>query len=222
VIERAYDVLVLLALLFISVPWLPHVARLHEAAYLAVVLAAALAVTIVVFAAFDLRPLHFLLRPLARLPFLSKDQVEHMGVNLGQGLAALRRPRLALAALFWTTLGWLALAGSCWFVLRGFHLHLSLVAALLVVIATNLAMILPSSPAGIGVFEAAVLVALRAYNVPDSRALSCALVIHVLNFVPYIAAGLVLLRGTLRLGDERNRVTPVVPAGAPMRASSGG
>lgn len=203
VIERAYDLVVLLVLLFVSLPWLPHVTWLHAAALLGVVLAAVLAVAIFALAVFGLRPVHLALRPLARLPFLTRERVEHIGDNLGQGVAALRQPKLAAGALFWTTLGWLALAGSVWFVMRGFHLHLSFVAGLLLVIATNLAMILPSSPAAVGVFEAASLVAFRAYGVPDARALSCALVIHVLNFVPFIAAGLFLLRGTLRLADMR-------------------
>jgi uncharacterized protein (TIRG00374 family) len=201
VIERAYDVLVLLVLLFVSVPWLPRVTWLHAAVVLAAVLAAALAGAIVVFAVFGLRPLHLALRPLARLPFVSTEQADHIGDRLGAGLAALRQPKLALGALFWTTLSWLIIAVSTWFVLRGFHLHLSVVAALLLVIATNLAMILPSSPSAVGVFEAASLLALRAYGVTDARALSCALVIHVLNFLPFIVTGLFLLRTTLRFGD---------------------
>jgi glycosyltransferase 2 family protein len=198
VVERVYDVLVLLLLLFVTVPWLPRVTWLHGAIVLEVFLASAIALAIVLLAVFGIRPVHAALRPLALLPFLSAERVRHLGDNLGQGLAALRRPQLALAAVFWTTLSWLALAVSTWFVLIGFHLGLSPVAGLLVVITTNLAMILPSSPSAVGVFEAATLVALRTYKIPDSTGLSCALVIHALNFLPYIAVGLFLLRGTLR------------------------
>ena len=78
------------------------------------------------------------------------------------------------------------------------HLGVPILAALLVVIATNLAQILPSSPSAVGVFEAATLVALHSYNIPDSRSLSCALVLHVLNLIPFLVAGIVILRGTLR------------------------
>jgi glycosyltransferase 2 family protein len=60
-------------------------------------------------------------------------------------------------------------------------------------VAVGLAMIVPSSPAAVGVFEAAVVVALRAYDVPKPEALSYALVLHALNFLPYIAAGFVVL-----------------------------
>jgi hypothetical protein len=43
------------------------------------------------------------------------------------------------------------------------------------------------------VFEAAVLVALDAYGVPKEEALSCAIVAHVLNFVPFVIAGPLVL-----------------------------
>jgi uncharacterized protein (TIRG00374 family) len=197
VVERSYDVLVLLVLLFVAYPWLPQVGWLHNAVVLGVTLAAALLGVIVVLAVFGSRPLHWLLRPLARLPFVSREQLEHVGDRLGHGLAGLRQWRLALGALLWTTVGWLTLAASTWFVMRGFHLELGFAAALLVVIATNLAMILPSSPSAIGVFEAACLVALKPYGVPDAQALSFALALHVLNFVPFLVAGLVVLRGSL-------------------------
>jgi uncharacterized protein (TIRG00374 family) len=208
VLARVYDVLCLLVLLLATAPLLPRVSWLHTAVVLGVVLASMLVLAIAIFGVWGLRPLHFALKPLHRLPFLSSDRVEHIGENLGQGLAALQRPRLIVAALAWTTLGWLALALSMWFVMRGFHLGLSFVAALLVVIAVNLAQILPSPPSAIGVYEAAVLVALRPYHVSDSRALSYALVVHALNFLPFIVAGLLVLRGTLRSGPIQHVVRP--------------
>lgn len=204
VIERAYDVVCLLALLFVSVPWLPPVAWLHAAIVLALALALGLAIAVVGLAVYGARPLRVALRPLARLPFFSRERLDEIAENLAHGLAALRSPRLALGALFWTTLGWLTLAVSTWFVMLGFSLHVSLVAGLFVVIATNLAMILPSSPSAIGVFEAAVLVALRPYGITDSQALSYAFVLHALNFVPFVAAGFFLLRGAVASGSTES------------------
>jgi hypothetical protein len=217
VIERAYDVLVLLALLFVTLPWLPHITWLRAAVVLALVLAVGLMLAIIALAVFGLRPLHFALRPLGRLPFVSQERIEHVGVDLGRGLAALRQPRLVLGAVFWTTLGWLTIAVSTWFVIRGFHLGLPLEAGLLVVIATNLAQILPSSPGAIGVYEAATLVALRAYGVSDSRALSCALVMHALNFLPYLAAGLPLVHGTLTSSPVETEEAFALPANGASR-----
>ena len=197
VLERGYDVLCLLLLLFVATPWLPSISWLHAAAVLGIIVATGLVAAILVLALWEIRPVHLALRPLHRLPFLASERIEHVGDRIGEGLAAARQPRLVLAALAWTTIGWLVLALSAWFVMRGFHLGLPFAAALLVVVATNVAQILPSSPAAVGVFEAATLVALRPYHVSDSRALSYALVLHALNFFPYIVAGPFLLRQTL-------------------------
>ncbi len=194
VAERAWDVLSLLVMLFVAVPWLPHVTWLRTAAILGIALGLGLIVVVGLLAQWAERPLLFLLRPLARLPLVSAERTARAAANLVHGLAGLRRPRLALVAFVLTTASWLSLALSAWFVLRGFDLRLGFGAALLVYIAIGLAMILPSSPAAVGVFEAATIVALRAYHVSDSRALSYALVLHALNFFPYVTAGLVIVQ----------------------------
>ena len=212
VVERLYDVLVLLVLLFVCVPWLPHVTWVHAAVLLAVILAAGLIVAVVVLAVWGTRPVHLALRPFGRLPFISSERIEHVGESLARGLAAIRQPKLALTAFFWTTLGWFALAASTWFVMRGFGLGLSIIAGLLVVIATNLAQILPSSPSAVGVFEAATLVALRTYGISDSKALSFALVLHALNFIPFVVIGPVLLRRTLALNHSQTDSRALVSA----------
>jgi uncharacterized membrane protein YbhN (UPF0104 family) len=69
---------------------------------------------------------------------------------------------------------------------------------MLVTIAIALGMILPSSPAAVGVFEAAVLVGLNPYDIAKPEALSFALVLHALNFFPYIAAGVLILAVRMR------------------------
>jgi uncharacterized protein (TIRG00374 family) len=198
VVERAYDVLSLLVLLFVAAPLLPAVSWLGAAAVFAAAVAVAIAATIVVVAVYGERPLLAMLRPLRRVAPVSEERLERVAVSAVGGLAGLRNPRIAVAAFVWTTLSWLALAASCAALLAGFNTGLStediILAGLLVVIATNLALVLPSSPAAIGVFEAATLVALGAYGVSDSVALSYALVLHALNLVPYLVTGALVLR----------------------------
>lgn len=193
VVERAYDVLSLLVLLFVAVPWLPRVTWLRAAAILAIGLVVGMVIVVAILGVFGDRPLRFLLRPLSRLPFLSVERTERVATNLVRGSASLRHSRLAVTALVLTTVSWLLLGLSTWILMLGFGLDLPFGAGLLVIVALGLSMILPSSPAAIGVFEAATLVALNAYGVPNSQALSYALVLHALNFFPYVAAGLLVL-----------------------------
>jgi len=199
VVERVYDVLSLLLLLFMAVPWLPEVTWLRAAALLALVLVVVVALVVAVLAVYGLRPVRYVLRLLLRVPFVTAETLDQVGASLGRGLVALRHPRVMAAALLWSTAAWLAIAASTWFVMKGFHLGLSLVAALLVVIATNLVQIVPSPPSALGVFEAATVVALGAYGIADSDALSYALVLHALSTAVFILVGLVLLRETLSL-----------------------
>ncbi|MBA2360713.1 MAG: flippase-like domain-containing protein [Actinobacteria bacterium] len=72
--------------------------------------------------------------------------------------------------------------------------ELGLEAGILVAVATTFSLLLPALPASIGIFEAAALVALAPYGVDDARALSGAVVIHVLSFVPFLIAGPLALR----------------------------
>ncbi len=196
VVERLYDVLVLLGLLFVFVPWLPHVAWIHAAAVLAIVLFAATVGSVVVLLRWGDKPFLVLLRPLTRLglPFLTLERAEHAAASFVRGAASLRDPRLAAVALVLTAVSWIPLALSTWVLMIGFHLGLSVLAGLLVTIATGLSLVLPSSPGAVGVFEAAALVGLKAYGIDKADALSFAIVLHAVNFFPYVLAGAVVLQ----------------------------
>ena len=195
VVERLYDVLVLLGLLFVFVPWLPHVTWIHAAAILAIVLFVAAIASVVVLLRWGEKPFLVLLRPLTRLglPFLTLERAEHAAASFVRGAASLREPRLAAAAVVLTVVSWIPLALSTWVLMIGFHLGLSVLAGLLVTIATGLSLVLPSSPGAVGVFEAAALVGLKAYGIDKADGLSFALVLHAVNFFPYVLAGAVVL-----------------------------
>jgi len=77
-------------------------------------------------------------------------------------------------------------------------LHLPFACGILVSVAIGLGMILPSPPAAVGVFEGAALIALQAYGVPHSSALPYAVVLHLVNFIPYILVGALLLHHNSR------------------------
>jgi uncharacterized protein (TIRG00374 family) len=192
-LERVYDVLGLLLLLFVVLPWLPGVSWLREAVYLAVALTAAVVALAVVVAIWADRPLRLLVGPLARLPFWKEERVESAVANLTHGLAAARTVRLAVGALVWTVAAWLAIGLSCWLAMLAFDLGLSPLAGVFVVATVGLSMILPSAPAALGVFEAAVVATLAAYGTGRATALSYALVLHALHVLPLVAAGMGVL-----------------------------
>jgi uncharacterized membrane protein YbhN (UPF0104 family) len=81
-------------------------------------------------------------------------------------------------------------------------------------VATNLVLVIPSGPAAVGVFEAATLVALGAFGVDRSSALSYAIVVHALSVVPFIVVGYAVLHhhATLVRRLRRGRPSPTEPA----------
>jgi len=193
VVERLIDILSLLALLFVAVPWLPRVTWLRAAAVAALVavVAAIALVALAMYLGKGASPRA--LRMLSRLPFVSERTARRGLANVLHGLAAIRSPRLAVAAMTWTVLSWLILGAGYWCLMIGFDLDLPLLAGLLTVIATGLAFIVPAAPGGAGVFEAAGLAATSGYGVPTSHALAYVLVLHALNVLPYVAAGALVL-----------------------------
>jgi glycosyltransferase 2 family protein len=189
VTERIFDVLSLLALLFVAVPFMPDVAWVNRAVIFAAVFSVMLGALILAVFRYGERPVSFLLRPLVRLPGVSRERVDAAAVNVLQGLVALHRPRLALPALVVTVASWLVLAVSFWCVLVAYDLGLGYDAALLAVIAADLVLVVPSAPAAVGTFEAAVVLALTSYGVVNSDAFAVAVVLHAVNLFPFLVCG---------------------------------
>jgi len=200
VVERLFDVLALLIVLFASYPWLPEISWLRAAAIFGAFVVALLVALVVVMVRYDERAVHWLLSPLRRIRREGvAERLEAAAVNATRGLVALRSPRIALRGMLLTIASWATLGASYAILTNAFSLDVPLAAGMLVTVAINLSLVLPSSPAALGVFEAATVVALRAFDVPHAEALSYALVLHLLNLVPFLVIGAVLLGpGALR------------------------
>ncbi len=198
VLERIYDVVAVLLIFFVAEPWLPHVSWFGAAAIVAGVLALALATAAAVLVIYEDRPLRFLLRPLERHTRFSAERLERTVAELAHGLSGLHNRRVALEAFVWTIAAWLCSILCAYLVSVAFHLHVSFAAGVLVQVAIGLGMILPSPPAAVGVFEGAALIALRAFHIGRSVALPYALVLHLVNFVPFLVVGAVLMQWNAR------------------------
>jgi glycosyltransferase 2 family protein len=208
VAERALDVVCLFVLLFAAAPTLPGVDWLPHALFVGGGLSAGLVALLVAMAFYGRRPARLLVRPLSVLPGISGERTESAAANLVHGFSFLRRPASAVAAVLLTLVSWLLIAFSFWLCLVGFDFGLGFEAGLLVVVAVNLAMILPSGPAAVGVFEAATLVALAVFGVDRSSAFSYAIVVHALNVIPFILVGYLVLHRHAMAVRRGRRLSP--------------
>ena len=189
VAERVLDVIVLLTLLVACTPFVPDSSWMRRGAILGGAALVVIVACLVLVAFRGERAVRFVLSPLLLLPNVSGPDIARAARNAVRGLAVFRRPRMAVVVLGLTALSWVVIAAVFWICLSVVGLELGPEAAVAMVIAANLSMILPSAPAGLGVFHAAVVVTLGAFGVDRAAALSYAVVVHVVNFVPLIIIG---------------------------------
>ena len=196
VVERVFDLLALLLILLCAYPWLPEISWLRNAAILgAIVDAIVLAVLIVLIVRYDARAVHWLLSPLRRIRAPASPSASRRRRSTRPAASSPCATRssplrgFALTIASWVVLGDLLLDPHGRLPPR----PAARPPAILVTVAINLSLVLPSSPAALGVFEAATIIALNAFDVPHAEALSYALVLHLLNLVPFLVIGAVLL-----------------------------
>lgn len=212
VLERLYDVVAILLIFFIAEPWLPHVSWFGPAAIVAVVLAGVIGVTVAVLTVYGERAVGTILRPLRRFRPFSGDHLTRTIEEITHGLSGLRRGPVALEALAWTLAAWMLSALCAYIITLSFKLHVDFAGGVLVVVAVGLSMILPSPPGAIGVYEGAALIGLKAYPITHSVALSYALMLHAVNFLPFLLVGFPLLQYNAR--HPRRRRIMAEAAGA--------
>lgn len=134
------------------------------------------------------------------------------------GLAVLRHPGRFLAVLGWTVAHWLLAAWSLWLGFRAVDLSAPFTAALFLNSVTSIATAVPAAPGFFGTFEASSKASLQLYGVPGSLALSWALGYHVLTFIPITVLGAVYAV-RLGLGLRELSGAGVPPSPSPSQGS---
>lgn len=202
VVERMYDVASLALLLLCIAPVVPRsdvVGRLAVASV--VVMVATAAVALAILRSQRLRALA--LRLLERAPRVGGLRAGGTQLAVRAGLVGLRDRGAAAKVAGWSVVSWIGLAATNYCCLRALAIEVPWHAAVLALVATNFAMVVPSTSGGLGVFEAAAVSALSAYGVDPTTALSYAVVLHAVNLLPYLPLGLAAMA---RLGLRRSDI----------------
>ncbi len=88
---------------------------------------------------------------------------------------------------------WVLEAAIFWLVAQSLDLDVGLLGASLVVVLASFFALIPAAPGYVGTFDAAVLFALHALDVPPDAALGAAITYRFVVFVPITVVGLILL-----------------------------
>jgi len=141
--------------------------------------------------------------------------VRHEIEQVRTGLSVFRRPRDAFHAVTAQLAAWSLQLLACYALLNAFGIatNARLGAAAAVLVATNIAAVVPVTPGNVGVFQAACVAVLAAYGVDAGRALAYGILLQLLEVATAITLGLpALLAEGLRPQDlrraSRNPDTP--------------
>lgn len=137
------------------------------------------------------------------------------GLSAADGVS---RPAPLLAQLVISVALWGIAVGILYAAMSAFRLSLPVTAAVLVLVATNLGMTVPSAPAYVGVYHLLATESLKLFGVDQSVALSYAVVVHSLSFGIFIVGGVFYMwRRNYVFGDlwqrtARSKITRASPA----------
>jgi uncharacterized protein (TIRG00374 family) len=190
-VEKVLDVLTLLLMLGISLPFVGLPQELQGSATVLGVAFLGLALAI---AALVINP--NLARKVVgsvshRLPSRLGPRIEEATDHALQGLAPLSNRGAALKLGFWSLATWGINAVTVYLMLLSFNLTLTPMAAVMLVVASNLGMAIPSAPGYIGTFELVVVLVLKVLGVVESDAQAFALFYHFVGLVPVATIGVI-------------------------------
>lgn len=193
-IERVFDGLVMLTFLFVPLTFVEIAS--DEVRQVATFATPIFLTALVLFFLLAARP--NLLRRLVALvnrlvPETLAKLIDSISEDIISGLEGLRSPVYLAGAVVSSYATWALESSVYWIVTFAFGLDLSYWVMLLVVGTVNLAGLIPASPGQLGVFEFFVAAVLVGVGVAESVAVTYALVVHLVIWLPVTLAGFFFL-----------------------------
>lgn len=202
VVERVLDMLVVVLLLSIILPFVGQAGWTIRAGMLG---GAAAVVSLGVLIVLAWRPdwgRQIARLVLVRLPGFDPERWMETVDGLLEGVSALRSVRRAIGALAWSVVIWMLTVGYYFALLWAFLDQPTLVQSAFITCATGLGMALPSSPGAMGVFHSIARYALQLpFGVPVEEAVVVAFASHAFQYIVMCLLGLLgLIQQNLSLG----------------------
>jgi uncharacterized protein (TIRG00374 family) len=123
------------------------------------------------------------------LPERFAAPVAHAAHRFVEGLAVTRDPLHLLVSLLLSVPLWLSIAMTVWSVTLAFHMTIPYTGMFLMLVLLTVGVAVPTPGAVGGFHEAFRIAATGFYGMPNDRAVGAAIVLHMVVFLPVIAAG---------------------------------
>ncbi|MEN8098214.1 MAG: lysylphosphatidylglycerol synthase transmembrane domain-containing protein [Chloroflexota bacterium] len=114
----------------------------------------------------------------------------HGSVN---AISSLRSRRSLVTLIALTIVTWCVILFTYWHVLSIYWQDTTWIAAAVTIVAVNLSIAIPSTPGAVGIFHAAVVAALRSFDLSTDQAFTFAIVMHAVIFLTTVAFGITAL-----------------------------
>jgi uncharacterized protein (TIRG00374 family) len=213
VVERILDLLSVAVVGVLAWPLLPRTPWINALCGICAIIVVAVAIFGTVACLLRRHAVALTTRLLHRLPFVEATRVDVFVASLARGARVVRHPKRLLLALAFSLLVWVVTAMSILALYPAFDLSVTSASAWLILVATSLAMTVPSTAGGIGVYEAAVQASLVAFGVASSTALSYALVLHAVNLFPLVLTGAIASWGAVNTRHGGRTDSVLAPRG---------
>mgnify|MGYP001185025283 FL=1 len=181
VIERAFDLAIAAGMLLSTLPLALGAEWARPFAVVTLGLVVLGLAGLYGMARFNERVQTFILKLGQRWAFVERWIVPRVA-SLLEGLRVLTRPSQFLAALFWIVISWVLWVAVHYVMLFTLVPQVPLWWPMFIDSVLALGVAVPSAPAALGVFEAAVVGALAVLGVDNSSALAYAILMHFINF----------------------------------------
>jgi uncharacterized protein (TIRG00374 family) len=149
------------------------------------------------------------------LPARAAHLMSRLVQLFAEGLAVMRQPRRLLIALALSLPLWLSIATGIWLTTLAFHITLPFTASFLLMALLVVGVSLPT-PGAVGGFHEAFRIGLTTfYHVANDKAVSAAIVLHAVSFVPVTILGVLFMaQAGLSLHETRAMIDRGGPDGA--------
>lgn len=197
VVERVLDMMFIVALLPFTLAYAPTLPPEFQRAALITGVLAVIAIVVLIVAA-NQRPFFRRLATLIlnRIPRLNTDTWVRRVDDVLKGLDSLTRLKDGVILLTLSVLVWLPIIFAYWIGMRAVGLDVTVPMAAFVVCAAALSIAAPSSPGGVGVFQAGVTAALALLGQPAAASASFAFAYHAMNYLMLTILGLIGIAAT--------------------------
>ncbi len=193
--ERVTDSVTLIAGFVLVSPFLPIPDRYREWLHIAWFSLAGIALVIVLVTMLRHR-FAALARKLSLSRLVPSTRMKDEALSFREGWKQLFSRQHVLPIWGWSWIAWLGAFAINYMLMQALNIDAPITVAVFLTCTTNLAMLLPSSPGYLGVFHAAAVASLLPFDVGPGRALSFAILAHLVNVVPVsLLGGAFLLMG---------------------------